>query len=158
MGILRRVMQLYPRFEGLSKPRHTRPVVWLWSSKWKVAKDRGFVEIEVVSFQIDRVLVAAGIVDSRSSAQRLIKGGGVTWRPSESGAAWSKVTDFQWELESGYPILLRVGDGLWRTLMVEQRGPHGKPVTKPQMFPSVAEVMRPREGQTIQFWSKLWRD
>lgn len=121
-------------------------------------EERRFVEIEVPSFQIDRVLVAVGIVDSRSNAQRLIKGGGVTWRRSESTMEWTKVKEFKEEIEPGWPVLLRIGDGLWRSVLVEQKGLDGKPVSKPKQFNSIAEVMRPTEDQTIEFWSELWRE
>jgi hypothetical protein len=133
-------------------------IIWWWTPKWMTPDERRFVEVNVASFQIDRVLVAVGIVDSRSNAQRLIKGGGVTWRRSESNMDWAKVKEFRQEIESGWPVILRVGDGMWRTVMLEQKGMDGKPVTKPKMFPSIAEVMRPLEEQDIEFWSKLWRD
>lgn len=133
-------------------------------------EEQRFVEIEVASFQIDRVLVAVGIVDSRSNAQRLIKGGGVTWRKDTDRAFekdgkwftvatdWEKVVDFKQEVEPGWPLILRIGDGNWRTVMVEVPGRDGKPVSKPKMFPSLAVVMRPTERQTIEFWSELWKD
>jgi len=134
---------------GPAKEPANRKVVWKWT--WKQ-----FVEVEVQSFQIDRVLVAAGIVDSRSNAQRLIKGNGISWRRSDGVMRWAKVTDFKTEVPSGWPWILRVGDGHWRTVMVEEPGRDGKPVSKPKMFPSLVEVMRPEENQTIKFWSKLW--
>ena len=134
---------------GPAEVSKARAVIWKWT--WKQ-----FVEVEAQSFQIDRVLVAAGIVDSRSNAQRLIKGNGISWRRSDGVMRWTKVTDFKTEVPSGWPWILRVGDGHWRTVMVEEPGRDGKPVSKPKMFPSLVEVMRPEENQTIKFWSKLW--
>lgn len=140
---------------GPAKESAPRKIIWQW--KW-FGSDTQFVEVEAPSFQIDRVLVAAGIVDSRSNAQRLLKGGGVTWRRSDGQMRWTKVTDFKTEVPSGWPWILRVGDGNWRTLMIETPGRDGKPAAKPRMFPSLTEVMRPEENQTIQFWSKLWNE
>ena len=98
---------------------------------------------------------------------------------------WTKVTDFRQELEPGWPIVLRVGDGHWRTVMMEVEEPvpgqlmgkgtkETKKVTKPRAFPSLALVMRPmwvegtefdeneklvpfREFQSIDVWSDLWK-
>ena len=116
-----------------------------------------FVEIETPSFQIDRVLVAVGIVDSRSNAQRLIKGNGISWRRDDNEMDWTKVTDFKTEIPSGWPWVLRVGNGHWRSVMIEVPGLDGKPVSKPKQFPSLAVVMRPEENQTIDVWSELWK-
>ena len=132
-------------------------MIWWWTSKWIKVEERRFVEIEVPSFQIDRVLVAVGIVDSRSNAQRLIKGNGISWRRSDGVMKWTKVTDFKTEVPTGWPWILRVGDGHWRSVLVEIPGLDGKPVSKPKSFPSLAEVMRPETDQTIDFWSELWR-
>lgn len=142
---------------GLTKDAANRKVIWWWTSKWMTVNERRFVEIEVPSFQIDRVLVAAGIVDSRSNAQRLIKSGGITWRRSDGEMVWTKVTDFRQEIEPGWPVILRVGDGHWRSVMVEVMGIHGKPTMKAKQFPSLAEVMRPAEDQTIGVWTNLWK-
>lgn len=142
-------------------------VLWLWNPKWMAVEERGFVDIEIASFQMDRVLVACGIVDSRTNAQRLLKSNSVSWRLDDGVMDWTKVTDFRQELESGWPIVLKVGNGHWRTLQVE---------TKPKSFPSLATVMRPmwvegmtlasedseelvpfREFQSIDVWTDLWR-
>src|SRR5271157_1135176 len=128
---------------GPAKGTAPRTVIWWWTSKWMTPDERKFVEIEVPSFQIDRVLVAVGIVDSRSNAQRLIKGNGISWRRSDGVMKWTKVTDFKTEVPSGWPWILRVGDGHWRSVLVEVPGLDGKPVSKPKQFPSLAEVMRP---------------
>src|SRR5271155_852594 len=68
---------------GPAKESASRKVVWQWT--WKK-----FVEVETQSFQIDRVLVAAGIVDSRSNAQRLLKANGISWRRSDGVMRWAK--------------------------------------------------------------------
>ena len=143
---------------GFAKDPAHGTVIWWWTTKWIKPEERRFVALEVPSFQIDRVLVAVGIVDSRSNAQRLIKGGGVTWRRSESAMEWTKVKEFKQEIEPGWPVILRIGDGLWRSVLVEEKGHDGKPVSKPKQFNSIAEVMRPIEDQTIEFWSELWRE
>jgi hypothetical protein len=156
--------------------------------------ERGFVGIDVPSFQIDRVLVAVGIVDSRSNAQRLIKSGAISWRKDDckvwqdadgkwwkQALDWEKVTDFRQELEPGWPWVLRVGNGHWRTVQVEvevtENAPFGakdqtpikKKVTKPKMFNSLALVMRPmlvkgtdengqpyEHMQTKECWTEMW--
>jgi hypothetical protein len=157
--------------------------LWLWNPKWRTVEERGFIEIDVASFQMDRVLVAAGIVDSRTNAQRLLKSNSISWRLDDGVMDWTKVTDFRQELEPGWPVVLRVGDGHWRTLQVEEEvienapfstskeaKPTVKKVTKPKAFPSLALVMRPtwvegvedgvtpwRHFQTIECWSEMWR-
>lgn len=145
-----------------------RKVAWLWNSKWRTVEERGFIEVDVPSFQMDRVLVAAGIVDSRSNAQRLIKQNSISWR-RDDGADWAKVADFRQELEPGWPVILRVGDGHWRSLLVEvevtenppmgatDKTPIVKKVSKPRQFPGLAMVMRPTEDQTIDLWTELWK-
>jgi hypothetical protein len=159
--------------------------LWLWNPKWRTVEERGFIEVDAASFQMDRVLVACGIVDSRTNAQRLLKSNSISWRRDENVMDWTKVTDFRQELEPGWPIVLRVGDGHWRTLQVEvevienppfsagkEVKPTVKKVTKPKAFPSLALVMRPmwvegleedgvtpwRHFQTIECWSEMWRD
>lgn len=161
--------------------------IWLWNPKWMTVEERGFIEIDVPSFQMDRVLVACGIVDSRTNAQRLLKSNSISWRRDDGVMDWTKVTEWKQELESGWPIVLRVGDGHWRTLQVEvevlENAPMGsndppttKKVTKPKGFPSLALVMRPmwvegmtfasedseelvpfREFQSIDVWTELWK-
>jgi len=150
-------------------------------------EERGFIEIEIPSFQMDRVLVAAGIVDSRTNAQRLIKSNSISWRRDDGAMDWTKVTDFRQELEPGWPWILKVGDGHWRTLQVEvevtENAPMGsneppktKKVSKPKGFMSMATVMRPmwvegmtfvsedseelvpfRKFQSIDVWTDLWK-
>jgi hypothetical protein len=130
--------------------------IWLWSTKWRSWDEMHWDEVEVPSFQADRLLVASGIVDSRSNAQRLIKGGGVSWRPADDATDWKVVKDFREEVASGWPAYLRVGDGHPRTVIVEveeavnapmSAGKDAKPtvkrVSKPRMFFSIACVMRP---------------
>ena len=64
-------------------------------------EERGFIEIDVPSFQMDRVLVACGIVDSRTNAQRLLKSNSISWRRDDGVMDWTKVTEWKQELESG---------------------------------------------------------
>lgn len=128
--------------------------------------ERGFIDVEVPGFTIDRVLVAVGLCESRGAAQRLVKQKGVSWR-RDDGSDWSVVTDFKQEVEAGWPVVLRVGNGHWRTVQVEvevvenpplgsSEKPKVKKVTKPKMFNSLALVMRPMEDQTKDVWTELW--
>ena len=102
------------------------------------------------------VLVAVGLVESRGAAQRLIKQRGITWR-RDDGVDWSQVTDWKQEIEAGWPVVLRIGNGHWRTVQIEVEDPiTKKPTTKPKAFPSLALVMRPVEDQTKDVWTELW--
>jgi hypothetical protein len=144
-----------------------------------------FVEIEVQSFHFDRVLVAVGLVDSRSNAQRLIKQNAISWRRDDNLMDWTRVKDIKEQVEPGWPNVVRVGNGHWRTVQVEVEvtvnpslgstadvKPETKKVTKPKQFPSLGVVMRPmwvegveedgvtpwRHFQTIDCWSEMWRE
>jgi hypothetical protein len=154
--------------------REDRKVIWWWNTKWMTLMGRGFIEVQVSSFQIDRVLVAVGLVDSRGAARRLVKQKGVSWRRDDNQMDWAKVADFRQEIEPGWPVVLRVGGGHWRILQVETEVTENLPVKKattPKAFPGLALVMRPlwvegleedgvtpwRNVQTMEFWSDMWR-
>ena len=119
-------------------------------------EDRRFLPVEVASSQIDRVLVAAGLTDSRSEAQRLIRAGGVSWRIADDVMGWTKVVDFKQEVKPGWPWYIRVGNGNWRSV---QRKPEDGQPAKPgwDSFPGVMCVMVPEESQTIDVWSEVWK-
>lgn len=140
----------YDKFDPVNEK-----AIWVWRGvHWD--------EIEVSSFQIDKVLCASGIVDSRSSAQRLIKEGGVSWRRDNGREDWEKVRNFSDEIPAGHPYILRIGNGLYRTILVNG---------KFKQAPSLATVMRPmwvegvdsdkkttyRVFQSRRLWNKLWR-
>ena len=131
--------------------------IWKWSTKWRSWEEMHWDEIDVPSFQIDRVLVAVGIVDSRSNAQRLIKGGGVTWRVDDDRMEWERVKDFKQEIEPGWPVILRIGDGHVRSILVEVPGLDGKPVSKPKQMFSLATVMRPMWSEGVEEDGTPWR-
>ena len=128
-------------------------VLWLWDAGHPccgVGILGHFAPVEAKSRQIDTVLVAAGLTDSRSEAQRLIKGGGVSWRKSDGGE-WSKVHDFKEIIASGWPWNVRIGNGNWR-LVPRKDGRTGW-----NQFPGVVTVMVPEDNQTIDCWSEVWR-
>lgn len=147
-------------------------VIWLWNQKWRTIEKRQFLPIETTIFTIDKVLVLVGLIHSRSEAQRLLKAGAVSWRRDDTVMDWTKITDFRQELEAGWPWVLRISDGHWRTVQVTERpDPAKPPETKPKGFPGLALVMRPElckgveeDGvtpwemwQTRDVWSDLWR-
>jgi hypothetical protein len=141
---------------------HPKPMtLWVWNTKWMKVEERGFIPIELASFQLDRTLVATGMIHSRAETQRLIKAGSVSWRKDDSMMDWAKVIDWKLELKEGWPWVLRVGSGHWRSVMVEERPNLNKPpVSKPRSFPGLMTVMRPKlgeEAQDIEVWSELWR-
>lgn len=133
-------------------------VIWLWNPKWMTVEERGFINVEVPAFTIDRLLVAVGMIHSRTEAQRLIKQGAVSWRRDDNVMDWTKVKEWKQELEPSWPWVLRISDGHWRSVMVEERpDPDKPPVSKPKAFPGLALVMRPEENQTRDVWTDLWK-
>ena len=142
---------------GATEVPENRTVIWRWSTKWRIWEEMHFEDIEVSSFQMDRLLVAVGIVDSRSNAQRLIKQGAITWRTADDVMEWTKVKDFREEVQAGWPVYLRVGDGHPRTVMVEERKEGEKPKSVPKTFFSISCVMRPEPEQTHKVWDEAWR-
>ena len=144
---------------GLTEKSKDRKVIWLWSRKWKSLDDMHFDEVEIASFQIDRVLVAANMTGSRTEAQRLIKAGAVSWRKADGITDWSKVNDFKQEIEPSWPVIVRISDGGPRT--VARVPKPGEKDFKPghDTFHGTRQVMVPVpvEGQTLDVWDEVWR-
>jgi hypothetical protein len=140
-------------------------IVWKWKEGFDCLccpdkEPSKFIPVEVKAPQIDAMLLAAGMVESMAAAQRMVKGGGVSYRV-DGCFPWVRAKDPREKVSEGQPILIRVGNGNWRlTPRVESQGFVQWPGIVMMMVPAIVEGTDENDEpyqqmQTIEVWNDI---